>query len=230
MSDAPLVAWSHSRVKTYLDCPKMFYHQNILKDVKYEQGEPQKEGERVHKVLEMRLTHKLPLAGKDAKHEALMQVVGALPGVTYGERDYALDANLQPCGYFDKTCFVRVTIDVTNLNIPKREGWLLDYKNGKVTLDEDQLKLYAAVGFHFFPDIDRWHTKYIFLEHKVMDGKTYTRDQLPDLWRQLLVVPGLIQQAAAQNHWPAKPSRKCGYCSVNKFGKCSEAGERYRGS
>jgi hypothetical protein len=36
----------------------------------------------------------------------------------------------------------------------------------------------------------------VFVDHKVMDGKTYTRDQLPQLWRELLVVPGLIQRAA----------------------------------
>lgn len=230
LSAAPLIAWSHSRVKTYKDCPKMFYMQNISKEVKYEQGAPQAEGERVHKVLENRLTHRIPLAGKDVKHERLMQVIEALPGTTYGERDYALDVNLKPCGYFDKGCFVRVTIDVTNINPAKREGWLIDYKNGKVTLDEDQLKLYAAVMFVFFPEIDTWHTKYVFLEYGVMDGKTYTRDQFPELWRELLIWPSAMQRAAVTNDWRAKPSKKCAWCTVNKYGKCSEAAERYRGS
>lgn len=224
------IAWSHSRVKTYLDCPKMFYIQNILKSVKYEQGPEQAEGERVHKALEMRLIHKVTLGPKDARYEPLIRSIEAMPGITYGERDFCLNQHLKPTGYFDKDAWVRVTVDVTKLDTAARSAWFGDYKNGKVTIDEDQLKLYAAVGFHVFPEIDTIKTNYIFLRHALCPGRTYTRDQLPALWQELLAVPTAIQRAAATNDWPARPSRKCGYCSVNKAGKCPEADGPYRGS
>lgn len=222
------IAWSHSRVKAYLDCPKRFYLENIAKAVKYEQGEPQIEGERVHKALELRLVNGVELPPQYAKYERLVQVLKAMPGTTYGERDLCLNADLRPTGYFEKDAFVRVTIDVTNLN--GKVGHLFDYKNGKVTLDEDQLKLYAAVGFHVFTEVDTFHTKYIWLQHSLVEGKTYHRHQLPELWRELLAVPTAMQKAAERNDWPAKPSRRCGYCTVNKYGKCGDAAERYRGS
>lgn len=225
-----IIAWSHSRKNTYLECPKMFNEQNIVKSVKYEQGAPQIEGVRVHKVLEQRLVHKIPLLGKDAKFEPVVKVVEGLPGLTYGERDFCLNAQLKPTGYFDKDAWCRVTIDVINLQLDRKYGYLFDWKNGKITIDEEQLELYAAVGFIFFPDIDTFETKYIFVEQQHVHGKVYTRDQLPDLWRRQLVVPVAIQHAADTNNWPARPSRKCGYCTVNKYGKCAEAGERYRGS
>lgn len=229
MSTYP-IAWSHSRVKTYLDCPRMFYEQNIAKSVTYEQGAPQIEGERVHKALEKRLIHKVTLGPKEAYLEPMMQVIERMPGQTFGERDYCLNSDLRPTGYFAKDAFCRVTVDVTNIDVPRKWGWLGDYKNGKVTVDDDQLMLYAAVGFIFFPEIDTFKTDYIFLQHKLPMGKTYTRAQLPDMWRQLLQVPVAMQRAAETNQWPTRPSRKCGYCSVNKAGKCPDAGEAYRGS
>lgn len=225
-----LIAWSHSRNNTYVDCAKQFHELNVLKSVPYEQGEPQKEGVRVHEALERRLANGIALPEKYARYERLIQTIIDMPGITYGERDMALDANLKPCGYFDKSTWVRATIDAIKLVPERRFAWFGDYKNGKVTVDEDQLKLYAAMGFHTFPEIDTIQTTYIFLQHNITPGKTYTRSQLPELWRELLPVPMAIQKAAATNYWPAKPSRKCGYCSVNKYGKCPEAAEKYRGS
>lgn len=227
MSTVQPIAWSHSRVNTFLDCPKMFYHQNILKDVKYEQGEPQKEGERAHKALELRLTRKVDLPKQYAKYEMLIRAIESLPGITYGERDLALDDQLRPTGYFEKNCYVRVTADVININ--GNRGIFLDYKNGKVSVDEAQLKLYAAVGFHVFPEIEQWETKYIFLQHDIVTGDTYTRGQLPALWEELLPVPRAIQKAVETNNWPPSPGRKCGWCSVNKAGKCPSADGKYRG-
>lgn len=222
------IAWSHSRGQTYIECPRKFHELNILKSVPYEQGEPQKEGERVHKALELRLTSGVALPDKYAKYERLILAIKAMPGITCGERDFALNADLRPTGYFEKDVWVRVTIDVINVN--GKAGYLFDYKNGKVTLDEDQLKLYAAVGFHVYPEVDTWTARYIWLQHKVADGKVYHRSDLPQLWRDLMPIPNAMQEAAARNDWPARPSRRCGYCAVNKFAKCAEAGERYRGS
>lgn len=224
------IAWSPSRVNTFESCPSQFQHFNVLKDVKYEQGAPQAEGERVHKALEMRLANKIALDPKDARLEPLIVAIERMPGTTYAERDYALDHNLRPCGYFDKACYVRVTIDVTNLRVADRFAWLGDYKTGKVKLDEFQLKAYAAVIFHYFTDIDTVKTNYLWLRDRLVNGATYTRAQLPEIWRELLKTPTAIQKAAEMNHWPAKPGRQCAWCTVNKFGKCPDAAERYRES
>lgn len=223
-----LIAWSHSRVKTFLDCRKQFYEVNIAKSVPYEQGPEQKEGERVHKALELRLTRKVPLLPGDAKYERLIRAIESLPGLTSGERDIALNRDKRPVGYYDKDVWVRATIDVINVN--GKRGALFDYKNGKVTIDEDQLKLYAVMGFALFPDVDVFETYYVWLKHGFSSKKVYHRSDIPQLWADLERVPAAIQIASDRNEWPADPGRKCGYCSVNKAGKCADAEGAYRGS
>ena len=220
------IAWSHSRISDFKKCPRMFYEKNITKSVPFEQTPAMLEGDRVHKMLDKRVSEKVPFPHGYQYLEPVAQVIDSLPGQTFTEMRMTLAPDLTPTGYFAPDAYVRVIIDVAK--VFGKQAWLGDYKTGKVTMDVEQLKLFSAVAFHHWPDVQETHASYVYLNAKVIDGKTYHRDELPKLWEELLQEPQRLQEHAAANHWPVRPGRHCRWCAVNKHRKCPSPGEPYR--
>lgn len=224
----PLLAWSHSRIETFKKCRKQFWHFNIKKDVPFEQSEQMKYGERCHKALELRLATNEPLPPEFRKHEGIAAAIAAMPGQTFTEIKLTLNEKLTPTGYFAKDAYVRAVVDVMKLAPPF--CFVGDYKTGKMSFDSEQLKLTAAVVFQHYPDVNVVASAYLWLKDGVPDVKYYKREELPRMWEELLQEPAKMQEAYVMDAWPAKPGPgKCGWCTVNKYGKCPEAAERYRG-
>lgn len=224
----PLLAWSHSRIETFKKCPKQFQHFNILKDVPFEQSDAMLYGERCHKALELRLAVNEPLPTEFSKHEAIAAAIAAMPGQTFTEIKLTLNEKLTPTGYFAKDAYVRVVVDVMKLHPPF--CFVGDWKTGKMSFDGEQLKLTAAVVMQTYPNVDTVASAYLWLKDGIPDIKTYTRGELPRMWDELLQEPKRLQEAVVMGHWPAKPAPgKCKWCTVNKYGKCADAAERYRG-
>ena len=222
-----ILAWSHSRVDDYKRCPRMMWHKAIKKDVPFVKTEQMKWGDRVHKALEYRVRDKVPLTGEFEQYEPIARAIDAAPGHVLCENKITLNPGLTPTGYFAEDAYVRVIVDVMKIN--GTVGFMGDYKTGKIKFDEAQLKLFAAVGFQAYPEVQRWTTAYIWTKDKIIDPAVYTRDQLPQMWTELLQVPAEMQKSHVLNHWPAKPGRGCKWCGANKLGLCESAAERYAG-
>lgn len=110
------------------------------------------------------------------------------------------------------------------------EKFIPTHNTGKMNFDGEQLKLTAAVVMQTYQDVDTVASAYIWLKDGVPDVKHYSRAQLPQMWDELLQEPKRLQEAVVMNNWPAKPGPgKCKWCTVNKYGKCPDAAERYRG-
>ena len=62
---------SFSAIKMYENCPKRYYHQRVLKEVKDQGGEATIWGERVHKFLEDRLAKATELPQEVARYDPL---------------------------------------------------------------------------------------------------------------------------------------------------------------
>ena len=223
-----LMAWSHSRINTFKKCPKQFHEMNVLKSVPFEQSAAMLEGERVHKMLEKRIAEKTPFPHGYEYLEKIAAIIESMPGTKLTESKLTLSADLTPTGYFAPDAYVRAIIDIAV--IADDQAWLGDYKTGKVTMDQEQLKLFAAVAFHHYPDVQRIRATYIYINAKVVDGEDYTREDLPRLWEELLVEPARLQECVVSSNWPARPGRHCRWCTVNKYKKCPTPGEAYKES
>ena len=233
---ADFLAWSHSRRKMFLECPKQVWHNAVAPrghpdHVEFVQSKAMLDGIEVDNALTARISLGAALPPKFAPYESIAAMVVAAPGNKFTQMQLALDRAFKPCGYKDwSTAWVRAIYDLAIID--KEHAWLWDWKNGQVWLDEDQLKLFAAVGFHQFPDLQTIDTSYIWLKHGVTSDATYHRRELPDLWGALLPDVERMQAAFKANHWPALPARgkaSCKYCAVNQAGKCKEAQAPYAG-
>ncbi|MCR4302263.1 MAG: hypothetical protein NUV51_11670 [Sulfuricaulis sp.] len=223
------IAWSHSRRKDWMECPRMFYHKNVAPKgsadrVEFIQTAAMKAGNLIDDALTQRISKGTPLPPQFAPYEKMVASVIAAPGAKYTQLRVTLDQSFKPCGYFDSTAWCRAIYDVAVIN--GSHAFIGDWKNGSPWLDEDQLKLFAATAFHQFPEIEVVDTAYIWLRFGVTNDKTYTRRELPELWMGLLPEVERLQVAFRNNHWPATPKRgknSCKRCNVNQQGKCKEA-------
>lgn len=223
--------WSPSRLNAFLKCGKEFWHVTVKKDVPFVQSRPMKEGETTHKLLEDRVGKGVELPPEYRYLEPMCRMIISAPGRAYTEVQLALDADLRPCGWKDwQRAWVRAKIDVLKLN--GQVAWVGDYKTGIPKMDEFQLKLYAVFVFIVFTEVMRVTTTYLWTKTGKVDpsdSRTYVRAQVPKLWEELLAEAEHLQAAAARDEWPARPGHHCGWCLVNKLGKCTYAAKPYKG-
>jgi len=232
---ASFLAWSYSRLKTFRECPGKLWHTAVASKghpdrVEYFETAPMRAGKDVDAALTARIVSGTPLPAKYAQHEGIAEVILAQPGSKLGQVQLALDQALRPCGYKQwDTAWVRVIYDVVVIN--GVYVFIGDYKNGQMWIDEDQLRLFATVAFHVYPEVNVADTSYIWLAHGHLSPKTYYRADLPEMWQSFLPDVERMQVSFKTQHWPKTPSpRACGYCEVNREGKCPVAAVKYKGS
>lgn len=235
---APFISWSFSRWHSFRECPKQVWHNNVAPKghpdrIPYVQNQYQKAGEEVDTALTNRIRENTPLPPAHAHLEPIADVLASAPGNKYGQLDLGFTQAFEPCGTRDwDRCWLRVKVDFAVLN--GSYAWFVDYKNGKISPDENQLKLYAAAAFMYYPEPEVIDTDYVWLTKGKTTERTYHRREAADLWSIFLPDVERMQVAYQTEHWPATPESKtawggsvCTYCNVNQAGKCPVAAVRY---
>lgn len=215
------LAWSPSRLSDFVNCPWSFKEKSVLKRYPFKDTKETLWGKEVHKIFEERLNGtRSVLPDNLIIHEPHMQKLEAFGqrGILYTERQIALDRNMEPCAYFSPrgkpdVVWFRGVIDVTI--ITGAAALIEDYKTGKKKPDFRQLKTNALWVFANYPQIHTVLTRYYWTTDQSLSAETYTRDQVPALWAEL--VPDLRQwaQAFKTDTWQKRPSGLCnGWCPV----------------
>ena len=208
---------SFSAIKMYENCPKRYYHQRVLKEVKDQGGEATIWGEGVHKFLEDRLAKATELPQEVARYDPLCQSIVklAIGGELLVEQQLTLNVALEPTSWFSKDAWMRSIVDV--LVIRGDEAIMFDWKTGKRRPDFSQLELFALQVFKHYPEVKRVRTAFVWLKDLSMDHETYTRDNEPELWARLMNKVVRIEKSLETDNWPAKPSGLCNWCPCKNF-------------
>lgn len=195
----------------YENCPQRYYRQRIKKDVRDVGSAASKEGEKVHKALELRLDEGKPLP-KDLEHmEPLCAKLDAAAGELFAEQKYTLNERLDVVDWFDDGAWIRVMIDVLIIN--GTTAVVIDWKNGKRNIDHFQMESTAAQIFMHYPEIETVKTTLVWVKHGKTDPETYTRkDNFNSSWEAIYERVALIEKSVEKDEWPAKPSGLCGWC------------------
>lgn len=198
-------AWSASSVDAYTTCPKKYYHLRVARDVQdFPPSDAVIAGRELHKAFEnaVNLDEKLPATY--AHYQGLVDKIKALPGEKLAEYPFQLDEFHEPCE--KRGAWTRGVADL----VVKRgkEAIIIDYKTGKRKPSE-QLALYAAYAFAYWPEIQKVHTAFIWLKTKEMDKKTYLRENMAEIWQSFLPAVARMRNSYETNEWPARPSGLC---------------------
>lgn len=198
-------AWSASSVDAYTTCPKKYYHLRVARDVQdFPPSEAIIAGRELHKAFENAVNLNEPLAEKYAHLNTLLAKIKALPGEKFPEYAMQLDEFHEPCE--KRGAWTRGVADL----IVKRgkEAIIIDYKTGKRKPSE-QLALYAAYAFAYWPELEKVHTMFIWLKTKELDKKTYTKEDVPMIWQSFLPAVARMRNSYETGEWPARPSGLC---------------------
>jgi len=203
---------SYSAIKLYENCPYRYFRQRITKDVVDEGGEASKYGERVHEYLEHRLKSNKLLPQDVAHYEPLCASVEkiAAGGELLIEHELVLTDNLTPTGWWDTDAWLRSKLDILVLNGTLAN--VMDWKTGKRNADQFQMQLFAAQVFKHFPDIQTVKTSLVWLKTMEMDTETYYREQMNDLWADVMKRIQRIYTSLENDNWPMRPSGLCRFC------------------
>src|SRR3990167_3968341 len=111
------LAWSYSRLKTFLACPKQLWHSIAPRGhedrIEFVQTQAMKDGNEVDEALTARVSKGVALPLKFSHLEPVAATVLASPGTKFTQMRLALNESFEPCGYKDwDNAWVRVIYDV----------------------------------------------------------------------------------------------------------------------
>ena len=213
--NTPIPAWSWTSYSAFQTCPKRYQLTRVTKEVKEPETEVLRWGKAVHAALENRVKDDTPLPEGMGQWEKYARWADSLKDKAQvtTEQQVALDKNLNPVGYWDKSAWVRGVFDLAFVG--KKLAGIWDWKTGKIRDGSDQLKLFAGFAFAMYPEIQEVKTGYVWLNHMTMTGETYTRDQVQGIWDTFHPTVDRIALAYENDDWPTRPSGLCrNWCPV----------------
>lgn len=209
----PGFAWSYSQLKNYETCPKRYYHYNVAKDVHEPETDQLRDGNALHKHFENRVKHGTPLPLGYGHYEGLLSRIIGAPGVTYAEQKLAMTSAFTPVAYFGKGVWYRSVLDCTKVNGPVAHTF--DWKTGKPSQDMTQMQLAAATLFCHQPDLQRVKVALVFVGHGQVEPAEFVRENLTEIWGDILPRVKQVERARQTMEFPPKPSGLCKkYCAV----------------
>jgi len=218
MKKPPAAApWSYSRISSFENCPKQFYHTTVLREYPFEETEAMRYGTEFHKAAEDFIRDGTPISAKFAFAQPMLDALAARPGLKVTEQKLGLTAELKPCGFFDKDVWFRGIVDLTI--VEDETCYIVDYKTGKSSryADPGQLELMALTVFAHRPEVKEIRAGLLFVIADDFVKATYHRNKRKELWLKWLAKYDGMDKAFESGVWNPKPSGLCKrHCPVKQ--------------
>lgn len=210
---AKQVAWSISRLVSYEQCPRKFWHESVGKTIPFEETDDIRAGKDWHKGAELFVRNGKALPIYMRHWQPTLQKFRDAPGEKMIEQQIALNAQWQPVEWYAPDAWLRVKSDLTIVN--GKQAVQVDYKTGKRKDDFTQLRLNSAVTFLLAPEIERIQHLFLWTKTKEITSEVMLGPQVPTFWAEILPRVAKYQEAHDQQNFPPKPCFLCKeYCKV----------------
>jgi CRISPR/Cas system-associated exonuclease Cas4 (RecB family) len=207
--------WSFSRLKSFEQCPKQFYHMKIAKDYTEAETDAMRYGTEAHLAAEEFIRDGKPVPVKFAYMKDVLEALNRRRGNKITEIKMGLTQELEPCGFMSKDVWWRGIADLVITD--GSTAWIVDYKTGKSAkyADKGQLELMALATFKYFPNVKNINAALIFTKAKKFVKHKYTDDMIDSLWDKWLSKFRRMEVAYETDTWNAHPSGLCKrHCAV----------------
>ena len=174
MSD---ICWTYSRLDSFTNCPRAFYHKSVVKDVVDPPTVHTEWGTKVHEALEHAVRDGVPLPEGMTQWQPIADKFRSAPGDKLLEYKFAVGRDLQPAEWGASwSCGIA---DGVILNGKKAITY--DWKTGK-RKPTDQLSLYAAYIFAHWPQVETVTTSFVWLKESKLDNDRFERKDVVKIW------------------------------------------------
>lgn len=224
---------TYSKIKNYETCPSRHWHMDLAKDVKEELSPEMLRGNSLHGAMASRVRSgvKLPVEFRymEPWAEKLSRVTDPLQ-IIQVELRLGIGRDLEPKLMMEKGAYIRGVLDYLKL-VPSRTpgafiAHLVDYKTGKPKEDFIQLAINALMVFTHYPDVIKLRADFLWTEYNDTSHETFDRDEMQDVWNELLPRVQAHENACATKNFPVKPGGLCKeYCLVRS---CEHNGKRVK--
>jgi hypothetical protein len=212
-----MTAWSYSKVNTFKQCPKKYYHLNVKKDVK-DRGSPATVyGNKVHKAAEKYIKDGKPLEKEYGFLRKTLDAFNRIEGEKHCEIRLGVakeDDEFKPTKFMAPDVWYRGIADLLIVNGEK--AYLIDYKTSKTAnyADTKQLDLLAGAVFINFPEVKKIKSALSFV---ICDGFV-TKEHTADMYKSYIGVFDeileRIEVAGNEGVWNPVDGPLCGFCPV----------------
>lgn len=210
------MSYSHSSIKTYEQCPASYKFSRIDK-IPSESGPAAERGKLLHAEAEAVIKGGLPIVSEPMEHMLPMLLrlrdQGAL-----SEEVISLTKDWEITDYDADDVRLRGIIDVLLIEGPI--AYVRDFKSGKKRDYSDQLKLYAAMVFAKYPDVNAIQPIIDYIDIKKSELYTRIMRKEESLLREW--INERMMKIDNDKIYAPNPSSLCSYCSFrkNNFGPC----------
>ena len=209
---------SHSSIKCFENCPRLYKEKYIT----YSYREPKSQyadwGTTVHKHLEDRVKKGVPLPTELSTLVPIMDIIEKYPGAINVEQKLAVDAQLRPVEYKDKSAWVRAIVDLTKIN--GSAGFVTDYKTGNVRDDDSQLQLSSVLLMANHPELQSILAMFLWSKVGKITKLDIKREQYIPIWDSFMYRIRKIEDAAQDDNFVPRRSWLCAYCHLKTCEFC----------
>jgi RecB family exonuclease len=203
--------WSFSKIKSFEQCPKQFYHEKVLKEYPFVKTQATIYGNAFHKAAELYIKDNEPLPDEFQFAQNFLDTLAAKRGVKFCERKMGVKENLEACDFYDERAWFRGIADLLIIDVLGEVAWVVDYKTSKSSryADKGQLELMALAVFAHFPEIKKVRAGLVFVLVNDLVKHTYEEQDKADLWEKWIIKHNGLRAAAESDTWNARPNGLC---------------------
>lgn len=207
-------SFSYSSLSQYIQCPKSYEAQKVLKYVEYTDTTATIYGKELHLAAELYIRDGTPIPARFEFIKPYLDKLNAIKGDKYCELEMGIkivDGEYVYCDFNDEARLYRGIADLIIVDNDKQLGYIVDYKSGKSAKYSDvkQLALLAAAMFLKFPEIKTIKSMLLFVVSKEIVKAEYTYDQRFDIFDQLSDVLYERDVSYETGVFNAKPNGLC---------------------
>jgi len=200
-------SWSYSKLKNYETCPKRYWHIDVQRDVKEEEGEALTYGNQLHDALAKRIGKGVPLPEPFKNMEKWAERILTGGGNILVEQKLAIREDFGPTDWFGKDAWYRGIGDV--IKIIEDVALIVDWKTGKIIEDGSQLALMAQCVFTHHPTVQKVRSEFVWLKEDATTRADFDRNDMVGVWKGLWPRVQALKQAHDQMIFPPKPGGLC---------------------
>ena len=211
--------WSFSKIKSFEQCPKQFYHEKILKEYPFVPTQATIYGNAFHKAAELYIKDGTALPDEFQFAQEFLDKLADKRGVKFCERKMGITEDLKACSFYDKRVWFRGIADLLIVDVLGDVAWIVDYKTSKSSkyADKGQLELMALAIFAHYPKITSIRAGLLFVVANKLVKETYEVADRANLWEKWSSNYATMEKAFEADVWNPRPSGLCKrHCPVTE--------------